>query len=142
KKQVERGRTLWQADTPPKKYAYSDNFCQWISWYCCPCFVYRTMWRVTPQGIRHRRPKPFGEAEQGFIDFRFLKDLEIRTHKKCCFFCPFHELVIFADDASNEKKSGDNKADEEEEVVIRHPDAYQLEDIIRNAWSDVKLVAD
>ncbi len=30
----------------------------------------------------------------------------------------------------------------EEEVVIRHPDAYQLEDIIRNAWSDVKLVAD
>lgn len=139
RKQEDRGKTLWEGQTPVKAYAYSDNCCQWVYWWCCPCFVYKTTWRITSQGIRHRKPRVFGEADAGFIDFRFLKDIETRHENRCGCCCQYHQLVLFADDASTQKKDADGT---EELIIISHPDCLHIEDVVRNAWTDVKLVAD
>ena len=37
-------------------------------------------------------------VETQFIDYRFLKDLELRKEPKCCCFCVGQELLIYADD--------------------------------------------
>lgn len=37
-------------------------------------------------------------VETQFIDYRFLKDLELRREPKCCCFCVGKELLIYADD--------------------------------------------
>ena len=40
----------------------------------------------------------FSLVETQFIDYRFLKDLELRREPKCCCFCVGKELLIYADD--------------------------------------------
>ena len=140
RKQADRGKTLWEGQTPVKAFAYADNCCQWMYWWCCPCWVYRTTWRITSQGIRHRKPRFFAEAEAGFIDFRFLKDIETRHERRCGVCCPYHQLVLYADDAS--VKAKDQETGTEEQIVISHPDCLVIEDVVRNAWSEVRLVAD
>ena len=37
-------------------------------------------------------------VETQFIDYRFLKDLEIRKDPKCCCCCVGTELLVYADD--------------------------------------------
>lgn len=37
-------------------------------------------------------------VETQFIDYRFLKDLELRKEPKFCCFCVGKELLIYADD--------------------------------------------
>ena len=37
-------------------------------------------------------------VETQFIDYRFLKDLELRKEPRCCCFCVGQELLIYADD--------------------------------------------
>ena len=57
---------------------------------------------MTGQGIRWRRNRATlnccGDVETQFIDYRFLKDLELRREPKCCCCCVGSELLIFADD--------------------------------------------
>ena len=68
----------------------------------CPCCVATTEWRITGQGIRWRRNRATldccGDIETQFIDYRFLKDLELRREPKCCCCCTGSELLIYADD--------------------------------------------
>ena len=68
----------------------------------CPCCVPTTEWRVTGQGIRWRKNRATldccGDIETQFIDYRFMKDLELRREPKCCCCCVGSELLVYADD--------------------------------------------
>ena len=43
-------------------------------------------------------PVSFSVVETQFIDYRFMKDLELRRDPKFCCFCRGNELLIYADD--------------------------------------------
>ena len=43
-------------------------------------------------------PPSLPAVETQFIDYRFLKDLEIRKDPKCCCCCVGTELLVYADD--------------------------------------------
>ena len=134
--QQERAATLWEGTTPYISCAYSDNCCQCLFRYFCRCCVAKVSWRVTPQGLRYTSyPAPckfLGNVERDFIDFRFLKDLEVRTSPGflCC--CRGHSLVIYADDSDSNKDG--------EPLYIQHPEALQVEEAIRNSWAEARLV--
>ena len=76
----------------------------------CPCCVATTEWRVTGQGIRWRKNRAAldccGDVETQFIDYRFMKDIELRREPKCCCFCVGSELLIFADDKDSVRYVG------------------------------------
>ena len=136
KRQQERSATLWEGTTPHLSCAYSDNCFQCLFRYICRCCVAKVHWRVTPQGLRYTSyPAPcklLGKTERDFIDFRFLKDMEVRSSPGflCC--CRGHSLVIYADDADSNKDG--------EPTRIQHPEALRVEEAIRNAWAEARLV--
>ena len=138
KRQQERAKSLWTGTTPHVSCAYSSNPGQYLFWFCCPCCVAKTTWSITPQGLRSSAyPASLnlvGETQRDFIDFRFLKDLEIHSAPTCMCCCRGHELLIYADDPS------ENSAKHDEPTVISHPEAILVESIIRNAWAEARLV--
>ena len=153
KRYADRSKSLWNGTTPVLSLAYHHNCGEFCFQLCCPCCVATTEWRVTGQGIRWRKNRApvncCGDVETQFIDYRFLKDLELRKEPKCCCFCVGQELLIYADDkdaVSGNRQLGSAKAsgigEEPEPVSIMHPQATRAESIIRNAWADAKLVAD
>ena len=85
--------------------------------------------------------------ETQFIDYRFMKDIEMREIPRCLCCCVGKELLLYADDkdAVSVRQSASTSAQqmvENEPLVIRHPDARRAEGIIRNAWAESQLVAD
>ncbi|XP_003385689.1 PREDICTED: uncharacterized protein LOC100634434 [Amphimedon queenslandica] len=150
KRDADRSRALWSGTTPVLKCAYSRNCGEFMFHLCCPCCVPTTEWRITGQGIRWRRNRAAinccGDVETQFIDYRFLKDLELRKEPKCCCFCVGKELLIYADDkdatAVRQSKSTGGPEVDAEPVSILHPEVEKAESLIRNAWADSKLVAD
>ncbi|XP_063689793.1 uncharacterized protein LOC134822593 isoform X2 [Bolinopsis microptera] len=142
KKKIEADKmaTLWQGETPAPGLAYSEDCCQCMSKMCCPCCITRKLWRITGQGIFYRIVPPcsmFTEVRQEYIDFRFLKDMELRTRNTfaCC--CRTHELIMYAEQASDE-----DTPDSRSIHPVLHPDAEKVETIVRTAWSNARLVAD
>jgi len=102
KKKVEADKmaTLWQGETPATGIQYSEDCGQCCAKIICPCCITRKMWRITGQGIFYRIVPPcawFTTVRQEYVDFRFLKDMELRTRNTfgCC--CQTHELLMFAD---------------------------------------------
>ena len=138
KMQEERAKSLWKGTTPHVSCAYSSNPCQCLFRFCCPCCVAKTSWSVTAQGLRHSAYPAsinmLGKTQRDFIDFRFLKDLEIHSEPTCLCCCTGHDLLIFADDPS------EGSAKHDEPARISHPDAIHLERIIRDAWAEARLV--
>ena len=57
----------------------------------CVCFCLASSWLVIDDPY-------YSSVETQFIDYRFLKDLELRKEPKCCCFCVGQELLIYADD--------------------------------------------
>jgi hypothetical protein len=152
KRDADRSRSLWTATTPHLSLAYHRNCGEFCFHLCCNCCVATTEWRVTGQGIRWRKNRAAinccGDVETQFIDYRFLKDLEIRKDPKCFCCCVGTELLIYADDKDavsvrqSKSTSGYGTVQDSEPVSILHPDAARAESLIRNAWADAKLVAD
>jgi len=85
-------------------------------------------------------------VETQFIDYRFVKDLELRQQPRFCCCCVGKELLIYADDkdavSSRQSQALVQQSIEQAPVSILHPDVNRAESIIRNAWADTKLVAD
>ena len=85
-------------------------------------------------------------VETQFIDYRFVKDLELRQQPRFCCCCVGKELLIFADDkdsvSTRQAAEAVTQSAELAPVTILHPDVNRAESIIRNAWADAKLVAD
>ena len=82
-----------------------------------------------------------------FIDYRFMKDIEMREIPRCLCCCVGRELLLYADDkdATSVRQSASTSAQQmidNEPVIIRHPDACHAERIIRDSWATAELVAD
>lgn len=150
KRDLDRGRALWNATTPVCSPAYHRNLGEYCFQVCCNCCVATTEWRVTGQGIRWRKNRApincCGDVETQFIDYRFLKDLEIRKTPKCLCCCVGKELLIYADDKDSvsprQALAAHAPGEAPEPVSILHPEVPRAESLIRNAWADAKLVAD
>ena len=84
--------------------------------------------------------------ETQFIDYRFMKDLELREIPRCLCCCVGKELLIYADDkdATTVRQSVATATMQlgSEPIIIRHPDVRRAEAVIRNAWAESQLVAD
>ncbi|KAL5480090.1 hypothetical protein EMCRGX_G023712 [Ephydatia muelleri] len=150
KRDADRSKTLWSVTTPEwGKQSHHHRCTGFCFQFCFPCCVGTREWRVTGQGIRWRRNRAAidccGDVETQFIDYRFLKDLELRKEPKCLCCCVAHELVIYADDKdtiSGHRTTTPLIRAEAPPITIVHPDVGRAESIIRNAWADVRLVAD
>jgi len=137
KRDADRSKSLWSGTTPVLSLAYHRNCGEFCFHLCCPCCIQSTEWRVTGQGIRWRKNRApincCGDIETQFIDYRFLKDLELRKEPKCCCCFVGQELLIFADDKDavsgtrslSSPKSSGIEADAEP-VSIMHPQVRPL----------------
>ena len=80
-----------------------------------------------------------------YMDYRFFKDLELKTTRKCpCCSTPVTELEMYVDDhdTSGAQKEGEPlNPGAFHPHVLRHPEAAQVEQIIRNSWNEARLVA-
>ncbi|KAL5479820.1 hypothetical protein EMCRGX_G023406 [Ephydatia muelleri] len=153
KREADRSKSLWSGVTPVKSCAYHNHCGSFMLHVLCPCCVPLTEWRITGQGIRYRKnPATLdccGAAETEFIDFRFMKDIELQKQARFCCCCVGYHLRIYADDKDtapgpNTHATSDKAALaplEREPLTIFHPDAPKAEAIIRNAWGDAQLVA-
>lgn len=150
KRDADRSRALWHATTPVRNCAYHRNCFDFCCFLLCPCCIPTVEWRITGQGIRWRQNRAAinccGNVETQFIDYRFMKDLELRQDPKFCCFCRGNELYIYADDkdsvSTRQTQSAVAAEGDLQPVIIRHPDCVKAESILRNAWADAKLVAD
>lgn len=143
---VARSQALWTGQTPAPGCPYKRNCCE----LCCPEFFYGpTRWRVTGQGIFYKDEPSCcfccGTVNQEYIDYRFLKDLELKESRFCC--CWRAKILeIYSED----KDSGASHRPEEGLApdgafaphILKHPEANKVEKIIRNAWTQARLVAD
>mmetsp|Transcript_22656 Transcript_22656/g.57743 ORF Transcript_22656/g.57743 Transcript_22656/m.57743 type:complete len:101 (-) Transcript_22656:226-528(-) len=93
-----------------------------------------------------------------FVDFRFLKDIEIEKRNCCCCCWPLTSLHIVS--ASQFDPEGEKDGylrvlllchrllitirfvGNDSEMKLYHPEAEKVESIIRNAWQCARLVQD
>jgi len=150
KKELMTTATLWSGETPADGCAYNKNCWHCIRRYLCPCCISRTYWKVTGQGVFYRKVPPcrqhFGTVSTEYMDYRFFKDLELKEEHQCCCFCQRYRLELYVDDKD---QAGSERGKEKDEDAggfgtphyLMHPEAPQVEKIIRNAWSNANLVA-
>ena len=137
----------------------------------CPSCVDRKEWRITGQGI-HQRDIPStshccSNTETQFVDYRFLKELELHREPKCCCCCVGTELLIISAKQDSVRyvrnsnihvpmmwslppplslsqcsstRPDTSTVGEHTQYSIMHPEAAKAESIIRNAWAEVRLV--
>ena len=80
-----------------------------------------------------------------YMDYRFFKDLELKTTRKCLCCCTANELEMYVDDhdtSAAQKEGEPPNPGAFHPHVLRHPEARNVEQIIRNAWNKVRLVAE
>ena len=143
KKKVENDKmaTLWSGETPASGVQYAEDGAQCCGKIFCPCCITRKFWRITGQGIFYRIVPPCSciqTVTQEYIDFRFLKDMELRSGNTCLCCCMRHQLLLYAENAS--KHNDETVVPTEHHLV--HPEADKVETVVRNAWSNARLVAD
>lgn len=134
---LQRNQSLWKSQSPHPggHYGYYDGCCNWLSYKICgPCRS-RTSFNVTTRGIKQRSLpgcccRGMKSVSQDFVDFRFVKDIELDSYPACgcCFMT--HQVTIHSDDATNPT------------IKILHPEVAKLEKLVRNSWADARLTAD
>lgn len=80
-----------------------------------------------------------------YMDYRFLKDLELKRTNKCLCCCTSNELEIYCDDhdaSGAHKDDGKPPPSAFHPHVLRHPEAPRVEEVIRHAWNRARLVAE
>ncbi|XP_031550776.1 uncharacterized protein LOC116288165 isoform X2 [Actinia tenebrosa] len=149
KKEVEMSGAQWSGVTPAPGIAYKEDCGECCVAYFCPCCLAKTYWRVTGQGIFYKKEPPCGlftgSVTTEYMDYRFVKDLELKRTNKFCCCCTANELEIYADDHD---AGGDHKEDGKplpsafHPHTLRHPEAPRVEEVIRHAWNKSRLVAE
>ncbi|CAH3034731.1 unnamed protein product [Porites lobata] len=148
KREAELSAAKWSGVTPAPGIAYKEDCGECCVAYFCPCCLAKTYWRVTGQGVFYKREPPCGlwtEVRTEYMDYRFFKDLELKTTRKCLCCCTATELEMYVDDHDS---SGAQKEGEPPNPgafhphVLRHPEARNVEQIIRNSWNRARLVAE
>eukprot|EP00850_Spirogloea_muscicola_P009364 SM000052S17756 [mRNA] locus=s52:554239:568465:+ [translate_table: standard] len=95
----------------------------WLRRELCPCCIAFTSWRITQQGIRWTTiPAPIvaccDDVDTSFIDFRSSAAVRLYASQH------------------------DERNATEATISILHPEASEVERVIRTAWADARLVAD
>ncbi|XP_048581049.1 uncharacterized protein LOC116614205 isoform X2 [Nematostella vectensis] len=149
KKEAELTTAQWSGVTPSAGCAYKEDCGECCVAYLCPCCLAKTFWRVTGQGIFYKKEPPCGlftgSVSTEYMDYRFLKDLELKRTNKFCCCCTANELEIYSDDHDSGAVQKEGEAPNPGAFhphVLRHPEAAEVEKIIRNAWSRARLVAE
>ena len=57
KRDLDRSKSLWTAQTPINNCAYHENCGKYLCYVACRCCYAQTEWRVTGQGIRWRKTR-------------------------------------------------------------------------------------
>ena len=55
KRDLDRSKALWSAQTPVNSCAYHENCGKYLCFLVCGCCVRKVEWRITGQGIRWRK---------------------------------------------------------------------------------------
>lgn len=160
-RKIERERTLWEGTLPGGPIQYYNNCSHMIRYKCCGCCMVKVHLKITAQGFRHRTNAPSCNLcclpmTNDFNDFRFLKDVNSKMTPCCLCFRLRREIELEFD-------SGELIASEIEKkpscciappirismnfgnkiIQVAHPDmTEELVTIIKNAWSESRLVAD
>lgn len=148
KREADLSAAKWSGVTPAPGIAYKEDCGECCLAYLCPCCLAKTYWRVTGQGVFYKRVPPCGlwmEVRTEYMDYRFFKDLELKTTRTCLCCCTATELEMYVDDhdATAAKKEGDPpNTGAFYPHVLRHPEARHVEQVIRNSWNKVRLVAE
>jgi len=148
KKELQTTASLWSGETPVSGIAYSKGLWHCMRKTCCPCCASRTYWKVTGQGVFYRKVPPcrenFGTVSTEYMDYRFFKDLELKEKHLCCCFCQRYELELYVDDKDFVGSAKSTEAGPSFPIphILLHPDAPKVEKIIRNAWSEARLVSE
>lgn len=158
-RKIERERTLWEGELPAGPLQYYQGFCHMLRYKCCGCCFVKIHLKVTAQGFRQRTNAPSCNffclsMTNDFNDFRFLKDVNSRI-EPCCL-CFRHKREIELEFDSTEVPNTDKTpgcfieppikvvmAYGNKKIMIAHPEmTEELVTIIKNAWSESRLVAD
>eukprot|EP00850_Spirogloea_muscicola_P002642 SM000010S04280 [mRNA] locus=s10:608890:611039:- [translate_table: standard] len=146
--EAQRNAPLWVGRTPARGCAYNHGILGWLRRELCPCCIAFTSWRITQQGIRWTTiPAPIvaccDDVDTSFIDFRFLKDIELDERNPqflcCCQAHQAHKLMMLVRLYASQH---DERNATEATISILHPEASEVERVIRTAWADARLVAD
>ena len=142
---LENATPLWSGETPTGGCIYSDNCNDCCRRYACPCCSSRIYWEVSRQGIYNRNIPACegicGKVTTEFVDYRFLKDLELREERVCC--CKRYKLQMCSMPDDREVQPANNaKSSSPVHRVLIHPEAPIIEKLTRNAWNAARLVAE
>ena len=78
-----------------------------------------------------------------YMDFRFFKDLELKENFFFCCCCKRYALEMYVEDKDAKASERDPSAGAfTAPHILLHPEAAKVERIVRNAWSQARLVAD
>jgi len=148
---MENNAVLWNGSTPSGGCVYQKNLLECCVSYVCPCCPIQTEWKVTGQGVFHKDLKLCGTVSTDYMDYRFFKDLELKEEHLCCCFCQRYKLEMYVEGGGRRKDDDDDDEDDLKEGegleftaprVLYHPEAPNVEKIIRNAWSEARLVGE
>eukprot|EP00040_Diaphanoeca_grandis_P010507 m.53800 g.53800 ORF g.53800 m.53800 type:complete len:251 (-) comp21822_c1_seq1:164-916(-) len=149
-RKLERERTLWEGETPSGGIAYYKSLGEMCRYRLCCCFMKRTAWRITAQGLRMRDNPPScnvccSPMTNDFSDFRFLKDVDSKSDPMCLC-CKHQRSIILEFDSSGPQSTGryvSTSGGGNKVISIPHPEMTEgLVTIVKNAWSEARLVAD
>lgn len=139
-RKLERERTLWEGETPSGGIAYYSGIGEMCRFKLCCCLMKRVHWRITAQGLRKRENPPScnvccAPMNNDFSDFRFLKDVDSESTPMCL--CCKHRRAILLE-FEDPNHNGGNR-----QISIFHPAMTEsLVTVVKNAWSEARLVAD
>ena len=78
-----------------------------------------------------------------YMDFRFFKDLELKENFFFCCCCKRYALEMYVEDKDAKGSERDPSANAfTAPHILLHPEAAKVEQIVRNAWTQARLVAD
>merc|ERR1711935_451085 len=124
---LQRNQSLWKSRSPPQgeHCGYFGGCCNWLSFKCCgPCRE-TVLYDITTRGIKQRtRPgccfRSCQKVSSDFVDFRFLKDIEVDTYPECGCCFTTHSITIYSDDVTTPP------------IHMLHPQVGKLEKIVRD----------
>jgi len=141
---MKREKVIWKGFTPAGPVAYFDSCWQCVAFKACKCFMKQDSIKITAQGYTKRKdPPPCNIFCVGltndFEDFRLLKNVQWSEKRYCI--CLSKRICMLQFDASAQDGGGTDMRIKD--VEIAHPDmTNEMITVIKNAWTESRLVAD
>lgn len=144
---LKREKIIWKGMTPPGPVAYFESCWQCVAFKVCKCFMKQDAIKITAQGYTARAdPPPCNIMCVGltndFEDFRLLKNVQWEERRYCCCLSKRMCLLQF-DESAQDRQRTSGGPPPIKNVTIAHPDmTNEMIKVIKNAWTESRLVAD